>query len=52
MARQGDHEPWVNTQNYLLDRKAIREAPLEDGVLVFTNPVKSGSDTSTVSRAA
>lgn len=52
MARQGDHEPWVNTQNYLLDRKTIREAPLEDGVLVFSNPVKSGSDTSTVSRAA
>ncbi len=52
MARQGDHAPWVNTQNYLLDRKAIREAPLEDGVLVFSNSVKSGADASTVSRAA
>jgi len=52
MARQGDHEPWVNTQNYLLDRKTIREAPLEDGVLVFSNPGESASSAAPVSRAA
>ncbi len=34
--RQGDHDPWRNTQNYLLDRKIIREASLSDGVLTFT----------------
>ena len=36
--KQGDREPWLNTQNYARDRKMIRKAPLEDGVLVFDNP--------------
>ncbi|MDJ0847228.1 MAG: NAD(P)/FAD-dependent oxidoreductase [Myxococcota bacterium] len=36
--RQGDREPWLNTQNYYADRKMIRHAPLEDGRLVFSNP--------------
>ena len=36
--RQGDRDPWRNTQNYLLDRKTILKAPLEDGALVFGNP--------------
>jgi len=52
MARQGDHEPWVNTQNYLLDRKTIREASLEDGVLMFSNPESQAAGTVSVSRAA
>ncbi len=33
--KQGDHDPWRNTQNYLVDKKMIRNAPLEDGALVF-----------------
>ncbi|MFC1796044.1 flavin-containing monooxygenase [Pseudomonadota bacterium] len=37
--KQGDHLPWLNTQNYSLDKKLIRKAPLEDGVLHFTHPV-------------
>jgi hypothetical protein len=37
--KQGDHLPWLNTQNYSLDKKLIRRAPLEDGVLQFTHPV-------------
>jgi len=37
--KQGDKDPWRNTQNYLLDKKLIRQAPLEDGALVFSNPV-------------
>lgn len=42
--RQGDRDPWRNTQNYAEDRKMIRHAPLEDGALVFENPVaESGS---------
>ena len=36
--KQGDRGPWRNTQNYALDRKMIRHAPLEDGALRFTNP--------------
>ena len=38
MPRQGDRDPWVNTQNYARDKKMIRKAPLEDGVLQFENP--------------
>jgi len=37
--KQGDRDPWRNTQNYALDKKLIRNAPLEDGALQFTNPV-------------
>jgi monooxygenase len=36
--KQGDRDPWRNTQNYALDRKTIRHAPLDDGVLNFGNP--------------
>jgi len=36
--KQGDHEPWINPQNYGRDRKMIRLGPLEDGALVFDNP--------------
>ena len=36
--KQGDHEPWLNTQNYARDKKMIRHAPLEDGALVFDDP--------------
>jgi cation diffusion facilitator CzcD-associated flavoprotein CzcO len=38
LPQQGDQPPWVNTQNYALDRKTIGEGPLEDGFLQFTNP--------------
>ena len=33
--KQGDRGPWQNTQNYIADKKMIRNAPLEDGALVF-----------------
>lgn len=36
--KQGDRDPWRNTQNYAQDRKMIRHAPLEDGTLLFSNP--------------
>jgi cation diffusion facilitator CzcD-associated flavoprotein CzcO len=38
LPRQGDREPWLNPQNYAHDRKVFRHAPLDDGVLRFTNP--------------
>jgi monooxygenase len=38
MPRQGDRELWLNTQNYTQDKKMIRNAPLEDGVLKFDKP--------------
>jgi cation diffusion facilitator CzcD-associated flavoprotein CzcO len=31
--KQGDHAPWLNTQDYARDRKLLRRAPIEDGVL-------------------
>lgn len=36
--KQGDREPWLNPQDYDKDRKMFREAPLEDGALIFSNP--------------
>jgi len=37
--KQGAKDPWRNTQNYLLDKKLIPNAPLEDGALTFSHPV-------------
>ncbi|MFU8814721.1 MAG: flavin-containing monooxygenase [Pseudomonadales bacterium] len=61
--KQGDRDPWRNTQNYAEDKKMIRHAPLEDGALVFSNPASaaasrdasnspSGSPASSPARAA
>ena len=33
---QGDREPWLNTQNYLRDRKFIGRQPVDDDVMEFT----------------
>ena len=38
---QGDHAPWLNTQNFTADKKMIRHAPLEDGALTFSNPAEA-----------
>lgn len=35
--KQGDRMPWLNTQNFALDKKAIEKADLEDGVLRFAD---------------
>ena len=34
--RQGDREPWINPQNYLLDKKMFRTGHMEDGAMQFT----------------
>ncbi len=36
--KQGDRDPWRNTQNYALDKQTIRHQPIADGALEFTNP--------------
>ena len=41
MPKQGDHEPWLNTQDFARDKKMIRNAPLEDGALTFSHPTPS-----------
>jgi cation diffusion facilitator CzcD-associated flavoprotein CzcO len=38
LPKQGDRTPWINTQNYALDKKVIREGQIDDGVLQFANP--------------
>ena len=35
MPKQGESEPWVNSQNFMRDRKTIGRAPIVDNVLVF-----------------
>jgi cation diffusion facilitator CzcD-associated flavoprotein CzcO len=42
LPKQGDRDPWRNTQRYAEDKRMIRRAPLEDGVLAFENPVPAG----------
>jgi cation diffusion facilitator CzcD-associated flavoprotein CzcO len=36
--KQGDRAPWINTQNYKLDRKLLRRGLIDDGVLLLSNP--------------
>jgi monooxygenase len=35
LPRQGDREPWLNSQNYLLEKKQFPKAPIDDGVMRF-----------------
>ena len=35
LPKQGDREPWVNTQDYKADRKLLGEAPVVDGVMTL-----------------
>jgi len=35
LPKQGDRHPWLNIQNYSLDRKLIRDQPINDDVLEF-----------------
>jgi cation diffusion facilitator CzcD-associated flavoprotein CzcO len=41
LPKQGNRPPWINTQNYVLDKKTIAAEPLEDGCLQFSNPARS-----------
>jgi len=38
LPRQGDKAPWLNTQNYMADRKSLPKREIDDGILRFTNP--------------
>ena len=35
LPKQGDREPWINTQDYKADRALIGDAPVDDGVMTF-----------------
>jgi cation diffusion facilitator CzcD-associated flavoprotein CzcO len=41
--KQGN-DPWRNTQDYKLDKKMIRQAPIEDGALVFSAQASSAAE--------
>ena len=41
--KQGN-DPWRNTQDYKLDKKMIRQAPIEDGTLVFSAQASSAAE--------
>jgi hypothetical protein len=41
LPKQGDRWPWTNTQNYLADRKAVLEEPVDDGALRFSGGARS-----------
>ena len=38
LPRQGDRDPWRNTQDYAYEKKLIGRARLDDGALVFEGP--------------
>ncbi len=33
---QGDCDPWTNPQSYALDKKALSQCPIDDGVMTFS----------------
>ena len=39
MPKQGKHAPWRVTNNYLEDRKTLKQASFEDGILKFKQAV-------------
>lgn len=41
LPKQGDREPWINTQNYYLEKSALPQVSFDDGVLQFDNPNRS-----------
>ena len=36
LPKQGDREPWVNTQSVSKDMKMIAKSPVDDGVMIFS----------------
>ncbi|MDA0681680.1 MAG: NAD(P)/FAD-dependent oxidoreductase [Proteobacteria bacterium] len=52
LPKQGDHEPWINTQDYRRDKKIIRDGEIDDGVLEFSNPVMQPGSANVESDAA
>jgi cation diffusion facilitator CzcD-associated flavoprotein CzcO len=45
LPKQGDREPWLNSQNYLDERRKFLEGTLDDGALRFGGSVRAGVDT-------
>jgi cation diffusion facilitator CzcD-associated flavoprotein CzcO len=43
--KQGDRHPWMNTQNYEQDKMLTLRDPIDDGVMVFSNPASENEGT-------
>lgn len=43
LPKQGDRAPWINTQDYGLDKKIIRRGAIDDDVLQFSKPNRDTS---------
>ena len=50
--KQGDKMPWLNTQNYIQDKKLINNRAIDDGVLQFTNPAVGSKETESAQLAS
>jgi cation diffusion facilitator CzcD-associated flavoprotein CzcO len=46
LPKQGDRAPWLNSQNYMLDKKLIGDGPVDDGVLCFGNAAGNEAEVS------
>lgn len=44
LPKQGDREPWINLQNYYLEKDTLPQVSFDDGVLQFDNPNCSEAD--------
>ena len=42
--RQGDREPWLNTQDYIRDKKLLHKARFDDGALRFSAVPKAAAE--------
>jgi monooxygenase len=45
LPKQGDREPWLNSQNYFEDREKFLKGTLDDGALRFEGPARAEVDT-------
>ena len=45
LPKQGDRWPWTNAQNYLAQRKALSEEPVDDGILRFMSTCQNSAPT-------
>jgi hypothetical protein len=39
LPKQGDREPWINIQNYYVEKKLLPKSSFDDGALQFDNPI-------------
>lgn len=44
LPKQGDRDPWIAPQNYLLDIKNLKFGKVDDGAMEFTNPPNTAVD--------